>query len=239
LIFSDYMRPPMRLAAMNGLPVIYIFTHDGIGMGEDGPTHQPVEQLLGLRSVPGLTVIRPADANETTAAWRLAVESKDRPTALVLTRQKLPVLELENYPAIPAGVARGGYVLADAREGMRPDVVLIATGSEVHLALNAHFQLAREGVQTRVVSLPSWSIFKTQPETFRNQVLPEGIPQLAIEAGVTLGWDSYLGPALAVLGVDRYGASAPGDVVMREYGFTVENVCDHVRALLQAAKNQP
>ena len=238
LIFSDYMRPPMRLAAMNGLPVIYVFTHDSIAMGEDGPTHQPVEQLLGLRSVPGLTVIRPGDANETTAAWRLAIESKDRPTALVLTRQKLPVLDLASYPGIPAGVARGGYVLADTRENARPDVVLIATGSEVHLALNARARLSAEGVQARVVSLPCWSIFNAQPVSYRKEVLPEGIPWLAIEAGVTLGWDSYLGPPMPVRGVDRFGASAPGEVVMREYGFTVENVCKQVGALLHPSKDK-
>ena len=236
LIFSDYMRPPMRLAAMNGLPVIFVFTHDSIAMGEDGPTHQPVEQLLGLRSVPGLTVIRPADANETTAAWRIAVESRDRPTALVLTRQKLPVLDLVSYPGIPAGVPRGGYVLADVGDGARPDIVLIATGSEVHLAVNARERLASEGVKTRVVSLPCWSLFKAQPGPYRNEVLPEGVPRLAIEAGVTLGWDSYVGPPMAVLGVDRFGASAPGEVVMREYGFTVEHVCQKVWAVLSATR---
>ncbi len=236
LIFSDYMRPPMRLAAMNGLPVIYVFTHDSIAMGEDGPTHQPVEQLLGLRSVPGLTVIRPADANETTAAWRIAIESKDRPTALVLTRQKIPVLDLATYPGIPTGVARGGYVLADTGENARPDVVLIATGSEVHPALNARARLSDEGVKARVVSLPCWSLFKAQAEAYRKEVLPEGVPLLAIEAGVTLGWDSYLGPPMPVLGVDCYGASAPGEVVMREYGFTVENVCQKVRALLSTTQ---
>ncbi len=232
LIFSDYMRPPMRLAAMNGLPVIYVFTHDSIAMGEDGPTHQPVEQLLGLRSVPGLTVIRPADANETTIAWRIAIESEDRPTVLVLTRQNVPVLDLARYPVIPAGVQRGGYVLADAGEGTRPDVVLIATGSEVHLALNVRDRLASEGVKARVVSLPCWSLVKEQPEPYRSQVLPEGVPVLAMEAGVTLGWDSYIGPPMPVLGVDRFGASAPGEVVMREYGFTAEHVCQKVRALL-------
>jgi transketolase len=164
LIFSDYMRPPMRLAAMNGLPVIYVFTHDSIGMGEDGPTHQPVEQLLGLRSVPGLTVIRPADANETAAAWRIAIESRDRPTVLVLTRQKLPVLDLARYPCIAAGVPRGGYALTDNGNGAPPDIVLLATGSEVHLALNALDRLKVEGVKTRVVSLPCWSLFKAQSE---------------------------------------------------------------------------
>jgi len=205
-------------------------------MGEDGPTHQPVEQLLGLRSVPGLTVIRPADANETTAAWRIAIASRDRPMVLVLTRQKLPVLDLASYPGIAAGVPRGGYVLSDAGDGMRPDIVLIATGSEVHLALNAHNRLASEGVKARVVSLPCWSLFKAQAEPYRKEVLPEGVPLLAIEAGVTLGWDSYLGPPMPVLGVDRYGASAPGDVVMREYGFTVENVCQQVRTLLSTTQ---
>jgi transketolase len=232
LIFSDYMRPPMRLAAMNGLPVIYVFTHDSIALGEDGPTHQPVEQLLGLRSVPGLTVIRPADANETTAAWRIAVESRDRPIVLILTRQKLPVLDMARYPSITGGVPRGGYVLADAGEGTRPDVVLLATGSEVHPALNARDRLGSAGVRARVVSLPCWSLFKTQPEPYQHQVLPKGIPLFSIEAGVTLGWHSYVGSPAAVLGVDTFGASAPGDVVMREYGFTVENVCRKVRDLL-------
>jgi transketolase len=232
LIFSDYMRPPIRLAAMNSLPVIYVFTHDSIAMGEDGPTHQPVEQLLGLRSVPGLTVIRPGDANETTAAWRIAIASGNRPTALVLTRQKLPVLDLALYPAIPSGVPRGGYVLADTPDSSAPDVILIATGSEVHLGLSARERLASEGVKVRVVSLPCWNLFKIQPESYRDQVLPEGVPSLAIEAGETLGWSTYVGPPAAVMGVDRYGASAPGEVVMREYGFTEETVCRQARALL-------
>src|SRR5581483_12015445 len=239
LIFSDYMRPPIRLAAMNGLPAIYVFTHDSIGMGEDGPTHQPVEQLLGLRSVPGLTVIRPADANETAVAWRIAVASGDHPTALVLSRQKLPVLDLSLFPAIPEGVSRGGYILAEAGKAARPNVILIATGSEVHLALNATDPLAAKGVKVRVVSLPCWSLFKAQPESYRAQVLPPGIPTVAIEAGVTLGWEAYLGPRAAVLGVDRFGASAPGKVVMRNYGFTVKNVCHHVMALLHATKITP
>ncbi len=239
LIFSDYMRPPIRLAAMNGLPVIYVFTHDSIAMGEDGPTHQPVEQLLGLRSVPGLTVIRPADANETAAAWRIAVASGNHPTALILSRQKLPVLDLNLFPAIPEGVPRGGYILVEAGKGARPDIILIATGSEVHLALNAREQLAHKAVKATVVSLPCWSLFKAQPESYQSQLLPPGIPTVVIEAGVTLGWEAYLGPQAAVLGVDRYGASAPGDVVMREYGFTVENVCQHVMALLKETKIAP
>jgi transketolase len=238
LIFSDYMRPPMRLAAMNGLPVIYVFTHDSIAMGEDGPTHEPVEQLLSLRSVIGLDVIRPADANETAAAWRIAIEAGDRPTALVLTRQELPVLDPGRYPGIPAGVSRGGYILADATEGARLDVVLIATGSEVHLALESYDRLTSEGVKARVVSLPCWSLFKFQPQAYRDQVLPPEVPTIAIEAGETLGWNSYVGTPGAVIGVDCYGASAPGEVVMREYGFTVENVCGQVHALLESRKGE-
>ena len=233
LIFSDYMRPPMRLAAMNGLPVIYIFTHDSIALGEDGPTHQPVEQLLGLRAIPGLILIRPADANETAAAWRIAIEHRDGPVALVLTRQRLPVLDLSQYPNIPLGVRAGGYVLADAAGDARPNIILIATGSEVHLALAARERLAQEGVKARVVSLPSWHLFEAQPHEYRDEVLPPGVPLLAIEAGVSLGWRPYVGPQIAVIGVDRFGASAPGEVVMREYGFTVENVCQRARALLE------
>jgi transketolase len=239
LIFSDYMRPPMRLAAMNGLPVIYVFTHDSIAMGEDGPTHQPVEQLLGLRSIPGMIVIRPADANETVAAWRIAIERRDAPVALVLTRQGLPVLDLAHYPGLSAGVASGGYVLADAPKGSRPDIILIATGSEVHLALAARDRLATEGVQARVVSLPSTEVFAMQSDPYRDQVLPPGVPLLAIEAGATLGWRSYVGPQIAVIGVDTFGASAPGAVVMQHYGFTVDNVCKQTHHLLQQVKEKP
>ena len=239
LIFSDYMRPPMRLAAMNGLPVIYVFTHDSIAMGEDGPTHQPVEQLVGLRSIPGMVVIRPADANETVAAWRIAIERREGPVALVLTRQGLPVLDLARYPGIPAGVPLGGYVLADSPPGTRPDVILIATGSEVHLALEARDRLASEGVQARVVSVPSTNIFSMQSDRYRDKVLPPGVPLLAIEAGASLGWRSYVGPQIAVIGVDTFGASAPGPVVMQHYGFTVENVCKQTHNLLRQAKEKP
>lgn len=235
LVFSDYMRPPMRLASMNGLPVIYVFTHDSIGLGEDGPTHQPVEQLLGLRSIPGLILIRPADANETSAAWRIAIEEQDHPVALVLTRQKLPILSLERYPSIPAGVRLGGYVLADAPGDDRPEIVLVATGSEVHLALAAYKELTDEGLRPRVVSLPSWHLFETQPAEYRDEVFPPGVPILAVEAGVSLGWKPYVGPRIAVVGVDRFGASAPGEVVMREYGLSVENVRQQALALLGRA----
>jgi transketolase len=192
-----------------------------------------VEQLLGLRSIPGLLVLRPADANETVAAWRIAIESRDRPVALVLSRQKLPVLDPAHYPAISTGAPCGGYVLADGPGGGKPDVVLVATGSEVHLALAARERLASEGVRARVVSLPSWHLFATQPETYRGQVLPEGVPLLVIEAGASLGWRSYLGRPAAVIGVDRFGASAPGEVVLWEHGFTTENVYQQARSLLR------
>jgi transketolase len=237
-VFTDYMRPPMRLAAMDALPVIYVFTHDSIGMGEDGPTHQPIEQLVGLRSIPDMTVLRPADANETVAAWRLAIGRKKGPVALVLTRQGLPVLDLNSYPAIPTGVPLGGYILADSTEGDRPEIILIATGSEVHLALEGRDRLATEGVQARVVSMPSTNLFASQPDNYREKVLPTGLPLLVIEAGSSLGWRSYVGPQNAVIGVDTFGASAPGSVVMQRYGFTVENVCKQAHTVLDRLKEK-
>ncbi len=224
LIFSDYMRPPIRLAALMGLHVIYVFTHDSIALGEDGPTHQPVEQLLGLHSVPGMTVIRPADANETAAAWRVAIEYPDGPVALVLTRQNLPVLDLARYPQVSLGVRSGGYVLAHPGDGSKGELSLVATGSEVHLALAARERLESKGIPTRVVSLPSWSLFRFQPEAYRLDVLPADVPVLSIEAGTPLGWQSYLGGGNAAIGVDRFGASAPASVLMAEYGFTPEAV---------------
>jgi transketolase len=237
-VFTDYMRPPMRLAAMDALPVIYVFTHDSIGMGEDGPTHQPVEQLLGLRSIPGMVVLRPADANETVAAWRLAIGRKKGPVALVLTRQGLPVLGLDQYPGIPAGVPLGGYILADSPAGDRPEIILIATGSEVHLALEGRDRLAKEGVQARVVSMPSTNLFSSQPDDYRERVLPAGVPLLVIEAGASLGWKSYVGAQIAAIGIDTFGASAPGPVVMQHYGFTVENVCKQAHAVLDRLKEK-
>jgi transketolase len=239
LIFSDYMRPPMRLAAMNGLPVIYVFTHDSIAMGEDGPTHQPVEQLVGLRSIPGMVVIRPADANETVIAWRIAIEHKEGPVALVLTRQGLPVLDLTRYSGIREGVALGGYVLADFSPGAKPDIILVATGSEVHLAVEARDRLENEGVHARVVSVPSTNLFSMQSEQYRDKVLLPGVPLLVIEAGASLGWNSYVGPQIAVIGVDTYGASAPGPIVMDHYGFTVENVCEQAQKLLRPLTEKP
>ncbi len=238
LIFSDYMRPPMRLAAMSKLKVIYVFTHDGIGMGEDGPTHQAVEQLLGLRAIPNFLLIRPADANETAAAWRIAIEHQNGPVALALCRQNLPVLDPVRYPQIQPGVLRGGYVLAEASNGSSPDLVMVATGSEVHLAQRTQEGLTREGVAARVVSLPSWHLFQGQPETYRTQVLPAGVPILVLETGVSLGWQSYFGagPEIEVMGVDQFGASAPGEVVIQEYGFNEDNVRQRALALLRRRK---
>jgi transketolase len=233
LIFSDYMRPPMRLAALMGLHVIYVFTHDSIGLGEDGPTHQPVEQLVGLRAIPNMTVIRPADANETSAAWRIAIEHNTGPIALVFTRQKLPILDVKEHPQIKLGVEAGGYVLADVPRGNKADIILVATGSEVHLALEARKQLEKDGVKARMVSLPSWNLFVNQPDEYRQEVFPTGVPILAIEAGVSLGWKSYVGPQIEVIGVDKFGASAPGETVMRHYGFSVENISKHAKKLLE------
>jgi transketolase len=224
LIFSDYMRPSIRLAALMGLHVIYVFTHDSIALGEDGPSHQPVEQLLGLRAIPKLLVIRPADANETSAAWQVAIEHQDGPVALVLSRQNLPILNLQHYPQLPLGVRAGGYVLADAAGIGAPDITLIATGAEIHLALAAREKLESEGVWARVVSLPCWNLFTTQPDEYREAVLPPEVPMLAIEAGTPLGWRPYVGPGMAVIGVDHFGTSAPGNVVMQAYGFNLDAV---------------
>jgi len=231
LVFSDYMRPPIRLAAMMKLHVIYVFTHDSIALGQDGSTHQPVEQLAGLRAVPGLMVIRPGDANETAVAWRVALQVGDRPVALVLTRQDVPTLDRSQCAAAD-GLRQGAYVLADAPNG-RPDVILIATGSEVALIMAARQTLQGRNVMVRVVSMPSWELFDAQPQSYRDEVLlPSVHSRLAVEAGASQGWHRYVGDRGDVLGVDRYGASAPGDVVMHEYGFTVDNVCKRVMTML-------
>jgi len=236
LIFSDYMRPPIRLAALMGLHVVYVFTHDSIALGEDGPTHQPVEQLLGLRSIPNMLVIRPADANETAVAWRIAIEHKGGPVALVLTRQNLPILDLQKYPQLPLGVRSGGYVLAHEAGNTPADITLIATGSEVQLALAAREKLDTQGVRARVVSLPCWNIFATQPNEYREAVILPEVPILAIEAGTPLGWQPYVGPAISVIGVDHFGASAPGNVVMQEYGLNVDNVTRRALVLVKQHK---
>jgi len=232
LIFSDYMRPPIRLAALMGVHVVFVFTHDSIGLGEDGPTHQPVEQLMALRAIPRLTVLRPADANETAEAWRVAVQAKG-PVALALTRQNLPVLDRATL-APAAGLARGAYVLADAPEGHRLEIVLIASGSEVALALAAREELAHEGIAARVVSMPSWELFEEQPQSYKDEVLPPDITaRLAIEAGAPHGWWRYAGSGGDVLGLERFGASAPGKTVLERLGFTVENVVARAQALLR------
>jgi transketolase len=231
LIFSDYMRPPIRLAAMMKLHVIYVFTHDSIALGQDGSTHQPVEQLAGLRAVPGLTVIRPGDANETAVAWRVALEAGDHPVALVLTRQNVPTLDRSQFGAAD-GLHKGAYILADAPNG-KPNAILIASGSEVGLVMTARKKLQEQNVAARVVSMPSWELFDAQPQSYRDQVLLPSIrARLAVEAGASQGWHRYVGDGGDVLGIDRFGASAPGDVVMCEYGFTAENVCKRALALV-------
>ncbi|GBC81571.1 Transketolase [bacterium HR10] len=229
LVFSDYMRAAIRLAALMQTHVIFIFTHDSIALGEDGPTHQPVEHLMSLRAIPGLTVLRPADANETVAAWRIAIERRG-PMALALTRQNVPVLDPHRYP-IAEGVPRGAYVLVEAENG-HPDIILIATGSEVHLALAAREQLALRGVHAHVVSMPSWELFDEQPAEYRERVLRHDAPKLAVEAGITRGWRDYVGDTGDVIGLDRFGASAPGDVVLDKLGFNVEHIVHRALALL-------
>ena len=236
LVFSDYMRPPMRLAAMMKLPVIYVFTHDTIGLGEDGPTHQPVEQLAALRAIPGLTVIRPADANETAVAWRVAIKHRQGPVVLALTRQNVPVIDRTRY-APADGLARGAYVLAEAASG-QPALILIAAGSEVPLALGAYEQLAQQGIAARVVSMPSWELFDQQPQAYRDAVLPPAVTaRLAIEAGVPQGWHRYVGLAGQVIGLERFGASAPFKVLFEHFGFTVENVVARALAILAGGRD--
>ncbi|HEY40879.1 MAG TPA: transketolase [Dehalococcoidia bacterium] len=231
LIFYDYMRPPVRLAALMGIRVIYIFTHDSVGLGEDGPTHQPVEQLLGLRSVPGLVTIRPTDANETVEAWKVALERQHGPTALVLSRQKLPVLN-QTELATASGLRQGGYVLWEAAR--HPDVILIGTGSEVHIALEAGRLLQKKGISARVVSLPSWELFDAQPEKYRNKVLPPAIKaRVSIEAASRLGWERYVGTEGVAIGLSRFGVSAPGEVIYQKLGLDARHVADEATKLLR------
>jgi transketolase len=231
LIFSDYMRPAIRLAAVMGLPVTYVFTHDSIGLGEDGPTHQPVEHLLALRAIPGLMDLRPADALETAEAWGLALERTDGPTFLSLTRQGVPPLDRGRSPD-PDGFRRGGYVFREA-EGGDPRVILLGSGSELHLALEAADALEEEGIAVRVVSLPSWHLFQAQEQAYRDRVLPPGVTaRVSVEAGVTLGWERWVGSRGASVGVDRFGASAPSPVLFQELGITTHAVLERARALL-------
>ncbi len=231
LVFSDYMRPAIRLAALMEQPVIYVFTHDSVWVGEDGPTHQPVEHLLALRAIPGLVVLRPADANETAAAWAVALERTTGPTALLLSRQGLPVLKRAREIGAE-GVARGAYILSDAERGT-PAVIVIATGGEVSLAIDAATELAGRGIEARVVSMPSWELFAEQSDDYRRRILPPGVPRLAVEAGVTLGWRDIVGDSGAVIGIDRFGASAPGAEVVEKFGLTVEAVAKKAVELVE------
>ncbi|NLV24007.1 MAG: transketolase [Deltaproteobacteria bacterium] len=231
LVFSDYLRPAIRLAALMKLPVIYIFTHDSIAVGEDGPTHQPVEQAAALRAVPGLTVIRPADANETLEAWKHALAAGDAPTALLLSRQDLPIIDRGKY-ASAAGLHQGAYTLADAGKGV-PEVILIAAGAELFPALEAYLQLVAEGIKARLVSMPSWELFDAQPLGYREEILPAAVTKrVAVEAGSIQGWHKYVGLQGAVIGIDSFGASAPGEIALKNFGFSAENILKKVKEIL-------
>jgi transketolase len=234
LIFSDYMKPAIRLSALMELPVVYIFTHDSIGLGQDGPTHQPVEQLVGLRAIPGLVTLRPADANEAVEAWRAVIGLK-RPACLVLTRQSLPTFDRVRYAAA-AGVARGAYIMADGDDG-EPAVILIGTGSEVALCVAAYEALRKENIPARVVSMPSWELFEEQDLAYRNSVLPPAVTaRVSVEAGSAIGWDRYVGATGARIGMHTFGASAPIDDVMKKFGFTTAHVIAAAKAQVAAAK---
>jgi transketolase len=231
LVFSDYMRPAIRLAALMKLQVIYVFTHDSVGVGEDGPTHQPIEHVAALRAIPNLVVVRPADANETVFAWKVALSRREGPTAIILTRQKLPILDQNRFGSSES-VLRGGYILAEAPQGT-PQAIIIATGSEVHLALSAYERLVEEGIAVRVVSMPSWEIFEDQDEAYRKGVLPDNVKaRVGIEAGISMGWYRYVGPAGKVISIQRFGASAPAPVIFEKLGFTPETVVDGVKEAL-------
>jgi transketolase len=230
LIFSDYMRPAIRLAALMKQKVIYVFTHDSIGLGEDGPTHQPIEQLAALRAIPNLVVIRPADANETVEAWKYAINHQGGPVAIILTRQKLPILDQNKYgPAI--GLQQGAYVVKDSDK--TPDLLLIATGSEVSLSINASEKLEAEGKNVRVISFPSWEIFEQQSDEYKKQIFPPEIKsRISIEMEIKMGWQKYLGESGEAISIETFGASAPDSVLYEKYGFTVENVVSTAKRIL-------
>ena len=231
LTFSDYMRPPMRLAALMGIRVIYIFTHDSIGVGEDGPTHQPIEHIANLRAVPNLTVVRPSDATETVEAWRAALMNRSGPTAMLLTRQNLPVLDRDTYAAAE-NLQYGAYVLWQSKEG-DPDLIIIGTGSELHAALEAGKQLAHEGVNVRVVSMPSWELFEAQSEEYREQILPGNVrSRLAVEAGTSFGWERYVGLDGEIIAIDHFGASAPAPILFEKFGLMPEQITGRAREML-------
>ncbi len=229
LVFADYVRPAIRVAALMKLPVIYIFTHDSVAVGEDGPTHQPVEQLASLRAIPNLTVIRPADANETVQAWRKAIATNDQPVALILSRQKLPILDAKQTAS---GVDRGAYILSNC-EG-RPQILLIATGAEVHITLEAQAILAEKGIAARVINMPSWELFEAQPDHYKKRILPATYKKrIAVEAGIPMGWERYVGSDGKIIGIDHFGASAPGATVLEKMGFTADNIVDTAMQMLK------
>ena len=231
LVFYDYMRPPVRLAALSGTPAIFVFTHDSIGLGEDGPTHQPVEQLAGMRTVPNLLCLRPCDANETTEAWRASLQNSRGPSCLLLTRQDVPVLD-RTQCAPASGLHKGAYVLRDA-PGAAVQIILIASGSEVHIALQAQTMLATQNVGARVVSMPSWDLFARQPKSYRDEVLPPAInARISIEAGVTFGWERWVGSAGIAMGIDHFGASAPYQTLYEKFGLTAEHVVENANKLM-------
>jgi len=231
LVFADYMRPAIRLAGLMKLPVIYIFTHDSISVGEDGPTHQPVEHIASLRTIPGLTVIRPSDATETAEAWRFAVQNSESPVALILSRQKLPVIDRTIYSSADM-LVNGAYILSDSKE--KPDIILIATGSEVHITLEAGKILEEKGIFVRVVSMPSWELFEKTSQKYKDKVLlPDVNIRIAVEAGIPMGWERYAGSNGAVIGINEFGASAPGNIVMEKFGFTSENIVQKATKLLK------
>jgi len=232
LAFADYMREPIRLSALSRYPSIWVFTHDSIGVGEDGPTHQPVEHLATLRAIPGMTVIRPADANETAVAWKVAVERRHAPTLLALTRQNVPTLDRTLFT--PAdGLERGAYVLADLGDG-DPELILMASGSEVSLIVEAGIRLAAEAVAVRLVSFPSWELFAGQDQEYRESVFPSMTKaRLAVEAGISMGWERWVGERGAILGIDRFGASAPCEVVYREFGLSIRNIVKRALQLIR------
>ncbi len=234
MVFSDYMRPSIRLAAISGVRPIYVFTHDSVGLGEDGPTHQPIEHLASLRAIPKVIVIRPADANETVQAWKVAIEHKESPVALALTRQKIPVLDRTKYSSAE-NLSKGAYTLVDS-DG-KPEVILIASGSEVSLAVEAHNELQSEGIKTRVVSFPSWELFDAQSDEYKESVLPKTVKaRVSVEAGVSQGWEKYLGEYGEAISIEKFGASAPYEIIFKEYGFTKEAVIVKAKSVISKLK---
>jgi len=231
LVFSDYMRPAIRLSALSHYPSIWVFTHDSIGLGEDGPTHQPIEQLAALRAIPGMMVIRPADANEVLEAWKVAISRRDGPTTLAFTRQAVPTLDRQVYS--PAdGLWRGAYILTDLGGG-KPELILMASGSEVSLIIEAGSRLASDGVKVRLVSFPSWELFAVQDRGYRNSVLPPDIgARISVEAGIAQGWERWVGDRGSIISVDRFGASAPYKTLYEKFGLTVDHIIEQARSLV-------